>query len=208
MNTATIQLESPFFALLAAPSHAGKSTWCQKLVRHADQMISPPVSNIIWCYTIAQPWMKDLTPKVTFHQGMIDITRVPGGSLLLLDDLQQSLTSKDSALATKISHHKNISVVYITQNLFYKGSAHRDLSLNANYIILFKNPRDKGQASVLARQLYPGKTEYFMKSYSDATEKPYGYLLINLRQTTPESLRLCTNIFPGEKIAIYLPADP
>lgn len=207
MESPRFQLEAPFFMLLSAPSHAGKSTFCRRLLEHSDEMISPPPTHFVWCYSIAQSWMGELVPKVTFHQGLCDFNTLPPNTLAIADDLQDALSAKDSKIATRLSHHKFISVVYITQNLFFKGGAHRDLSLNANYICLMKNPRDQYQASVLARQLYPKKTDYFMKSLADATKNPYSYLLICLRQTTPEFMRLVTNIFPGEKLAIYMPAE-
>ena len=46
-----------------------------------------------------------------------------------------------SNLLTKFAHHKNLSVIFIVQNLFPKGKYARDVSLNAHYIISFKNPR-------------------------------------------------------------------
>jgi hypothetical protein len=48
-----------------------------------------------------------------------------------------------ASLFTKKSHHRNISVMYIEQNLFHKGKNHRTISLNAHYMVLFKNPRDE-----------------------------------------------------------------
>jgi len=43
---------------------------------------------------------------------------------------------------TKISHHRNVSVVYLTQNVFDKNKYARTISLNAHYLVLIKNPRD------------------------------------------------------------------
>jgi hypothetical protein len=170
-------------------------------------MFDKPMSEIIWCYTIAQNWMTALIPRVKFHQGLIPLDQVRNGALLVIDDLMESLGKADTKIATQISHHREISVIYITQNLFYKGAAHRDLSLNANYITLFKNPRDKQQASILARQIYPRKTDFFMKAFEDATSPPHGYLVISLRQSTPEVLRLTSQIFPLEKLAVYIPSS-
>jgi len=43
--------------------------------------------------------------------------------------------------------------------------------------------------------MYPGNTHYFMEEYQAATQKPYGYLFIDLKQNTPESQRLRYDIF-------------
>ena len=56
----------------------------------------------------------------------------------------------------------------------------------------------------LAKQIYPGKVKYAQESYNDATSIPHGYLLIDLRQHTPDHLRLRTSIFPSEHQVVYL----
>ena len=42
----------------------------------------------------------------------------------------------------------------------------------------------------LARQMYPGHIEYFMKLYNRATKDPYGHLFVDLKPFTPEYDRL------------------
>jgi len=56
---------------------------------------------------------------------------------------------------TKILHHRNISVLHLTQNLFDKSKYTRTRSLNAHHLILFKNTENVSQFAVLARQIYP-----------------------------------------------------
>ena len=36
------------------------------------------------------------------------------------------------------------------------------------YLVLFKNPRDKLQILTLAKQMYPGKTDFFLNQYKEA----------------------------------------
>ena len=52
-------------------------------------------------------------------------------------------------LFTKGSHHRNLSVTYIVQNLFHQGKVKRNISLNSHYLVLFKNP-----TNVLSVQVY------------------------------------------------------
>ena len=54
----------------------------------------------------------------------------------------------------------------------------RNISLNAQYIVLLKSPKDKQQISMLARQVNPGKVQEFMRGYEDATSRPHGYLML------------------------------
>jgi hypothetical protein len=80
------------------------------------------------------------------------------------------------------------------------------MSLNAHCIVLFKNARDATQVAVLARQMYPGRSQFLVEAFKDATEKPYGYLFIDLKPDTEEKIRVRTNIFPDdEKHYVYVP---
>ena len=78
------------------------------------------------------------------------------------------------------------------------------MSLNSNYIVLFKNPRDKAQVSFLARQVFPHKPKILQHAYNDATRLPHSYLLLDFQQATPENRRLKSEIFPGENQFIYV----
>ena len=106
-------------------------------------------------------------------------------------------------LFTKRSHHKNISVMLLTQNIFHQSKHSRTINLNTHYMVIFKNVRDASQITNLGKQMYPGSVNYLRASYEDTTSNPYGYLLIDLKPDTPDSLRLRTDIFPGEIHYVY-----
>ncbi len=82
---------------------------------------------------------------------------------------QASANSELQRVFTQYVHHRNLSAIYIVQNLFVQGKSSRTISLNANYMILFKNPRDVNQVAMLRRQMYPGNTKYFMECYHDVS---------------------------------------
>ena len=105
---------------------------------------------------------------------------------------------------TKYSHHLNISVIFVTQNFFYKNN--RTMSLNAHYLFLFRNPRDASQIAFLARQMYPGNSKYMLKAYQDATSSPYSYLVVDLKADTDDRHRLRSGIFSDEPNYVYLPS--
>jgi len=79
------------------------------------------------------------------------------------------------------------------------------MSLNARYMVLFKNPRDVSRFANLARQMYPKTSQFAVEAYRDAPREPYSYLLVDLRSEQDEELRLRTNIFPGETHYVYVP---
>ena len=139
---------------------------------------------------------------VDFHQGLPD-SDPREKHLIILDDLMDETDQRVASLFTKKSHHRNISVMYIVQNLFHRGKQHRTISLNAHYMVVFKNPRDVSQIMALAHQMYPQRTKYFLEAYTAATARPHGYLVIDMKQETPDILRLRSHIFPGEEQKAY-----
>ena len=102
-------------------------------------------------------------------------------------------------LFTKGSHHRNISIVYLTQNVFPQGRACRDIDLNMQYLVLFNNPIDRQQVATLARRIYPSTCATFMRKFEDATVRPYGYLVLDLKSSTSEQDRLQTDIFVNQQ---------
>ena len=141
-------------------------------------------------------------PRIEFFKG------IPGdleedwylnpsiNNMIVLDD-QMAEASNDKRILNvfvKGSHHRNLSVLLLTQNLFHQCKISRGISLNSHYIVLFKNPRDRLQVLTLAKQMYPGETNRFMKKYEEAIQRPYGYLFVDLKPATPEQCRLRTNV--------------
>ena len=94
--------------------------------------------------------------------------------------------------------------MHLTQNLFDKNKYARTISLNAHYLVLFKNPRDVTQFATLARQMYPNSSKFAIEAYRDATSVLFGYLLVDLKPDQDERCRLRTNIFPGERQYVYV----
>jgi len=109
---------------------------------------------------------------------------------------------------TKNSHHRNISVLYFTQNVFDKNKYNRTITLNSHYSVLFTNSRDGTQFATLSmsRQVYPNSSKFAVGAYKDATSVPYGYLLVDLKSDQDERsrCRLRTNIFRGETQYAYV----
>ena len=196
----------PFTAIIAGPSSSGKSMFCMRLIRNAKECIVPPPERTVYCFSVYQTIFEQY-PNVEFVEGLPDLNMFDEvkRTLLIIDDLMHETNEIISKLFTRVSHHKNVSVVYLTQNLFNNNKHNRTISLNAHYMILFKNVRDATQVQCLARQMFPKKSEAMMQGYKDATGKPYGYLLVDLTQSMDDRHRLRTNIFPGEVGEVYVP---
>ena len=122
-------------------------------------------------------------------------------NVLEFDDLmtEAKCDQRIADLFTKGSHNRNISVVYLTQNLFPQRKACRDIILNTQYMVLFNNLIDRQQVATLARRIYPSTSAVFIKRFERATSTPYGHLVIDLKSDTPEKDRLHTEIFDTAK---------
>ena len=110
------------------------------------------------------------------------------------------------ALFTR-GRHLNLSVIYLAQNLFHKGKHSRDMSLNMDYMVLFKNARDASQITHLSRQMYPSKSKFLTWAFHDATKEPFSYLFLDLKPYTNENLRVRSNILNEQYQIVYIPKN-
>ena len=160
--------------------------------------------NIIYCYGSYQPLFNTMK-NVTFEEGLPSNLNTVTNALIIVDDLMSELAgdSRLSSLFTKGSHHRNLSIIFIVQNIFHQGKEMRNINLNSHYLTLYKNPRDKSQIMHLARQMCPGKTKAFQEIFNDATSKPYSYLFVDLRPESDDRMRMRTGIFPPDEHYVY-----
>ena len=116
-------------------------------------------------------------------------------SLLVVDDLVLDSNNRDVASAFIMgSHHKSISLFYITQNLFPNCDTFRLMSANAHYYVLFHNQRNFRQVHTLARQIYVGKDlNRIFAAYKRASEKPRGFILLSFSPLLPKELTVITD---------------
>ena len=127
-----------------------------------------------------------------------------GGSLCVFDDCMELIDSTNSKIFTKIAHHENCSIIFLTQSLFVDNKHYRVMSRNATYIIVMKNPRDVAQIKNLSIQMGVDKN-LLVEAYKEATKKAYSYLLLDFHPTTPDHIRLRSNILPGSSpMRVYL----
>jgi hypothetical protein len=165
-----------------------------RLIARALWICTHPPVEIVFCYGEWQSAFEGVS-GVRFHQGVLDVDDVAPTDgrhrWLIVDDLLSETAGKAELndLFTKHSHHRNLSVFYLTQKPPF-GKELRVVSLNAHYYFWFKNPRDKLSVVNFAKQAFPNASTGVVKAYEDATRRPWSYLLINLRQDTPEKCRL------------------
>lgn len=198
-------------------TNSGKTRFVYRLLTHLKEMYAEePPEAILYCFGIHQPLFEEMEktiPNIVFHEGLPTMDTVREFTadrrhrLIVLDDLMhQVVRNVDMELLfTQGCHHRRLSVLFLTQNLYVQGSRSRTIALNTTYLVLMKNVRDVSQIVTLGRQLYPGRWKILMKSFSDATSRDYGYLIVDLAPNSDDTYRLRTHVFPGEDTVIYIP---
>ena len=93
-------------------------------------MIDGAPENIIWCYGMYQPAYDEIQRTIrnlTFIEGVpSDLESMINPSirnLVVLDDLMEELSnnSRITNMFTKGCHHRNLSVIFLLQNIFHRG---------------------------------------------------------------------------------------
>jgi hypothetical protein len=112
------------------------------------------------------------------------------------------ITPDFEQLFCNLSHHENASIIFLTQNLFYKDKSFRTMSLNSHYLVLLKNNRDKLPVNTLARQISPYNAGFITQAYTDATKSNFSYIILDFHPASEPLLRVRSNIFPHQFPAI------
>ena len=112
-------------------------------------------------------------------------------TIVVIDDLMEAGMSDSTLMSmfTEGSHHRNISVIFIVQNLLHQGRRSRSLNLNTQYLVLYKNPRDMQQIKRIAQQMYPTDWRHFLAYFEAETSRPYGKVIIDLHPETKDKDR-------------------
>ena len=131
--------------------------------------------------------------------------RLKASDVIVIDDLYQEANKENdfNNLFTKIARHRNVTVIFITQNLFHQGGQHRTRNINVHYLVLFKNPRDQTVVEYVARQSFPHDKGFLIDAFHNATSKPHGYIFIDFTQQCSYDVRVKTDIFNMKNITVY-----
>ena len=202
---------------ISGATGSGKTYWIYRLLRHLKGMFKgQPPKKVLYCYGVYQSLYDDMeenVPGIEMHEGLptpgeLDqISENGHHNLVVIDDLigQMVKNTDMELLLTRGCHHKNFSVIYLTQNLFQPGKNARTIALNTWYLVMFRNLRDASQIGYLAKQLFPGRAGVLKEAYEYATKEPYGYLIIDSSPHADSKYRLRTKVFPNEDPVVYVP---
>ena len=140
-----LKFKHPFTCILSGPCGSGKSSFCIRFLQNLDALCTERDfdGGVIWCYSektaVPSPAVLPKKRDIRFNEGVpADFANARGRPChVILDNLLNDAYSKQVCdLFTKGSHHINISVILITQNLFHQGRFCGDISLNGKYLVL------------------------------------------------------------------------
>ena len=188
-----------FTCIVAGPTGCGNATKCLRHDRPHARTCDVVLRGMASAYENLD------IPNLHLQEGLPSSFDAGKRNVVVLDDLMVETDGRVTDIFTK-SHHSNTSVIYLVQNLFSRNKESRTISLNTQYTVVFKNPRDASQITNLAKQMYPGRVKFVQEAFADATSTPYGYLMVDLKQDTPEDLRLRTSTLPDDVVQyVYMP---
>lgn len=112
----------PSTSIIAGPSGNGKSYFVNNFLQNMHTMSDTNFEKIYWQYGTWQS-LYDKISKVIFVEGLPDIENIKSDKpqLLIIDDLMREADERAVDIFTKCSDHKNLSVFFLTQNLFHQG---------------------------------------------------------------------------------------
>ena len=197
------QLTTPFTMLVAASSNSGKTELVRDLLINHYLMFEKPLEEIIWLYhknAKEEDLFHDLSTRlnvlITFIEGF-PAKDISDGALfksdknaikcIVLDDCVVSALKSPNFLDlfTVLSHHMNIVVIAILQNLHADTSSQRQIMnniiRNVSYIVLFPDRRQMAAARQIARTYFNGEEHRLIKPFKQLIEskQKHDYLLID-----------------------------
>ena len=215
-----LKFRHPFTCMVSGPTSSGKTILIRRILRSFKLLIEfkedVKTLKVLWTYGQWQPlYEKPIGKhvKVKYVYGFPSEEEILEDKphIIIIDDLMTEIGGNVNFanLITRGSHHMNISVIFVTQNLYHKGPHMRTVSLNCHYYILMGSLRSKGQLRHLASETFPGQLKYVMEAFEDATkEKPYSYIRLDMTQKTPDKYRISSRITPEEAYDTRLDIAP
>ena len=211
----------PLSIVCAGPTMSGKSSFIKELLKNRDVMFTEKIDRIMYVYDVWNLLYEDIeknVPNITFTNSIpsreeVDLFAPEGGGqkLIIFDDQVSKMKKCKhfSDFFMILCNNRKLSCILTVQNIYSKEPGMRDISLNTRALVLFKNMRSHDQILVLARQIHPQNTKYFLDAFEKATTVPHAYLVVDLNPCIDQRFHLRSNVLPSEEgpAVCYLPKN-
>ena len=198
------QIHTPSSILIVGPSGCGKTVFTHKLLENNLDLFETYPQSIHYCYGAWQPKFKEMK-FAQFHEGIPELEELDqwfpkGKGILVMDDLMDegSHDKRVLDLFTKHSHHRDITVLYLCQDMFPAGKYAKSISRNAHYVIAFKNPRDQLGVRNLLLQSFPTCWKECLETYQACTQEPFGYMWLDLHPASGDEERVLSHVLKDQ----------
>jgi hypothetical protein len=187
--------------IVVGPSQSGKTEWCKKLLLCSKDVFDEKINKIYWYYgawnrglvKINEMKIEDKEGErvvILIREGMPEkMNEIEPNSIVIVDD---SMGEDFAKIFSVWPHHVPCFICKVTQNLFHKR-ADRSTNINSQYIVFMNNPGDLNSVQTVATHMRKPWISDVMRD--EISSDPYGYLFLDLRQETPDIIRVRTNIF-------------
>ena len=89
-----------------------------------------------------------------------------------------------------LNHHRGITALYLTQDLFPPGKFAKTINRNTHYAVCFKSPRDKTGIRNSLLQVYPDKWRRVLQLFLRLTARPFGYFMLDFHPASDDHFRV------------------
>ena len=146
-------IKHPAKVLVSGSSGSGKTELIVHLILNHESVFENEPVRIYIFHLHDQASYRELREKseipITFIRGPPTDDFLPERhSLIIFDDLMCEETCEIQSWFVRKGHHHSCDIFYVVQNLFLQNKTQRNISLNANYMIIFRNLRDVSQLEV------------------------------------------------------------
>ena len=200
------KLEKPFRLIIAGPSGAGKTTFLRELVNNCH--FDSPFETIYYHY----PDYLDEIPVqfdqiVDYRQGLLNVNEfssVPKNSLIIYDDLMNECGKSEDTmkLFTVMARKRNVSLIYLVQNIFDNSTHFRNIRLNASGVVMFNFSASTDITKRVIGQF--GLHSSLPRRLIDQIyANPYAYIYVDLRTGRHKSFDAVRGNIFAENFSVY-----
>ena len=200
------KLEKPFRLIVGGGSGCGKTEFVRDLVN--KNHFSSPFDKIIYSYPeYLSDVPTDFDQIVDFQPGLSDLnyySSLPKNSLVILDDMMNECghSNQIMKLFSVVARKRNLSLIFIVQNVYDRSKQFRNIRLNATGFVLFKFYAATDVTRRILRDLSCDdiiSKEQLREIYSNK----FAYIMIDIHpERHSEFITIRTNIFDKHFIVI------
>ena len=204
------RLRVPFSFIGAGCSGSGKTSLVKFILLNQKYLLTQEFTKIFWLCRFAQKDLQKelgtLLPITFLTPGIIPeiediVSQCSAGDIgcLVIDDMMTQGASSSVVNELFVAgRHLNLSIFFLTQNLFSTGTYSRNIRLNTNYLAIFRPIHDRRQICYFIQQMTAISDDWkqIYEIFQNATASTYGYLLMDFKVETCNILKFRANITP------------